>query len=48
MKKEYITPKTLSVALRASNLILASETYSVKSMKNGGESFVGDVGDDEE
>ena len=42
MKKEYITPKTLSVALRASNLILASETYSVKSMEDGGTSTVGD------
>ena len=42
MKKEYITPKTITVVVKTCNLLQSSETYSVKSMKNGGESFVGD------
>ena len=41
MKKEYITPKTISVALRASNLL----NYSVTEMESGGTSTVGDEED---
>ena len=42
MKKEYITPKTISVALRASNLL----NYSVNEYQkdeDDGQSYVGDA-----
>lgn len=42
MKKEYITPKTVTVVVKTCNLLQASETYSVKSMEDGGTSTVGD------
>ena len=46
MKKEYITPKTITVVVKTCNLLQSSGLYSVRSMENGGESTVGDENED--
>lgn len=43
MKKEYITPKTATVAVKTCYPLQASdEIYTVNERSSGGESFVGD------